>query len=71
MLVCFVLSPTPKPFGVTPAPGGGYANGNTAEGANAVFRLTSGTGNTAFGNEALLYNNTGSGKARSRIRSVM
>jgi len=34
---------------VTPAPDGGYAGGNTAEGQNALFSLTSGTYNTAVG----------------------
>ena len=33
VLVCFAL--LPEAHGVTPAPDGGYANGNTAEGLNA------------------------------------
>jgi Chaperone of endosialidase len=42
---------------VTPAPDGGYPNGNTAEGTNALFSLTNGFANTALGFQAL-YNNT-------------
>jgi trimeric autotransporter adhesin len=34
---------------VTPAPDGGYAGGNTAEGQNALLSLTTGTYNTAIG----------------------
>src|SRR6266404_1167552 len=56
-LACFVLSPTPSAFGVTPAPDGGYPNGTTAEGTNALFNLTTGADNTATGFDAL-YNNT-------------
>ena len=58
--ICFALSPAPKAFGVTPAPDGGYANENTAEGTNALFHLTTGDHNTANGFEALLNNTTGS-----------
>src|ERR1700741_4110029 len=66
----------PMAQAVTPAPDGGYANGNTAEGTDALFSLTSGTDNTAIGNLTLhsatsaigntaiggkaLYNNTSS-----------
>jgi Chaperone of endosialidase len=34
---------------VNPAPDGGYANGNTAEGQNALLNLTTGADNTAVG----------------------
>jgi hypothetical protein len=44
---------------VNPAPDGGYPNGNTAEGSNALFTLTTGKFNTAIGFEALLSNTTG------------
>src|SRR2546423_10569687 len=50
-LVCFALSPTAR--AVTPAPDGGYASGNTAEGTEALFSLTGGTDNTAIGNLTL------------------
>src|SRR5438045_3200422 len=52
---CFTFLPTLR--AVTPAPDGGYANGNTAEGDSALFSLTSGIDNTAIGAGAL-YSNT-------------
>jgi hypothetical protein len=55
VLACFVLSPTTQ--AVVPAPDGGYPNGNTAEGEDALFSLTTGENNTAVGFQAL-YNNT-------------
>lgn len=45
---------------VTPAPDGGYANANTAEGTSALFSLTSGTNNTALGFHALYDDTNGS-----------
>src|SRR5213083_172259 len=44
---------------VSPAPDGGYPGGNTAEGENALFSLTTGPYNTATGNHALYSNTTG------------
>jgi Chaperone of endosialidase len=58
-LACFALAPAPRAFGVSPAPDGGYAGANTAEGTNALFHLTSGISNTAIGFDALYYNTTG------------
>jgi uncharacterized coiled-coil protein SlyX len=56
----FALSPTPKVFGVTPAPDGGYSNNNTAEGTQALFHNTAnGTDNTAIGFQALFKNTDG------------
>ncbi len=60
VLACFALSPAPNAFGVTPAPDGGYAGNNTAEGTSALFSLTSGISNTAVGFQALYHNTTGS-----------
>ena len=54
----FGLSPTAR--AVSPAPDGGYANENTAEGDSALFSLTTGTHNTASGFQALFSNTTGS-----------
>ena len=58
VFACFALLP-PKAFGVLPAPDGGYANDNTAEGTNALFSLTTGANNTAIGSKALFGNTTG------------
>jgi Chaperone of endosialidase len=44
---------------VSPAPDGGYPNGNTAEGSGALFSLTNGAWNTALGWQALYSNNSG------------
>jgi hypothetical protein len=44
---------------VVPAPDGGYPSGNTAEGQNALFSLTTGGFNTAVGFLSLRSNTTG------------
>ena len=56
-LACFALSPMAR--AVVPAPDGGYPGGNTAEGEEALFSLTSGGYNTAIGSFALYSNTTG------------
>ena len=53
------FGPLPAARAVVPAPDGGYANWNTAEGTNALFHLTSGVYNTAIGGRALFSNTTG------------
>jgi hypothetical protein len=55
-LLCLGL--LPKSQAVSPAPGGGYPGGNTAEGQNALLSLTSGTYNTAVGLFSLESNST-------------
>jgi hypothetical protein len=58
VLLCFAFV-----FGaqaVVPAPDGGYPGGNTAEGQNALFSLTSGGFNTAVGFVSLRSDTTGS-----------
>jgi trimeric autotransporter adhesin len=57
ILVVFALSPITQ--AVSPAPDGGYAGGNTAEGQNALFSLTTGTYNTAVGFLSLRSNTDG------------
>lgn len=44
---------------VSPAPDGGYPNGNTAAGDAALFSLTNGAWNTALGLQALYHNSSG------------
>jgi len=58
VLVCFAISPMAQ--AVVPAPDGGYAGGNTAEGQNALFSLTTGGFNTAVGWFSLKSVTTGS-----------
>src|SRR5437763_6371629 len=54
---CF--GPLPITLALLPPPDGGYPNGNTAEGDNALFNLTTGSLNTATGFGALDFNTTG------------
>src|SRR5438034_5407169 len=56
--VCFALLQNAQ--AVLPAPDGGYAIRNTAEGKDTLFSLTTGTDNTAIGFNALINNTTGS-----------
>src|SRR5713101_7949314 len=56
-LAWFALSQTAQ--AVSPPPDGGYPEGNTAEGDDALLNLTTGSGNTAIGFQALLRNTTG------------
>ncbi len=58
VLACFALSPIAQ--AVSPAPDGGYPGGNTAEGQNALFSLTTGGFNAAVGFFSLFSNTTGS-----------
>jgi hypothetical protein len=56
-LGCFALSPQAR--AVDPPPDGGYPGNNTAEGDDALLRLTNGTDNTAVGFQALFNNSHG------------
>jgi Chaperone of endosialidase len=53
------VEPSQNAHAVSPPPDGGYPGGNTAEGTNALFSLTSGTYNTAVGLASLSNNRTG------------
>src|SRR5712672_3554798 len=59
LLALSVLALSPRARAVSPAPDGGYAGGNTAEGQSALLNLTSGTYNTAIGIYSLLSLDTG------------
>src|SRR6266404_5863919 len=56
-LALFAFVPASR--AVSPAPDGGYANGNTAEGSFALQSLTIGVNNTALGFGALFHNTSG------------
>ena len=58
VLACFRLAPMAQ--AVVPPPDGDYPGGNTAEGQDALFSLTTGTYNTATGDRALFSNTIGS-----------
>ena len=53
VLACFGLVQNTHALLPPPAPDGGYAGGNTAEGDGALFNLTTGLNNTAVGKDAL------------------
>src|SRR5437763_11985676 len=58
-VACFALLPPAR--ALNPAPDGGYATGNTAEGTNALFSLVTNLGfnETAIGFEALYTDRNG------------
>jgi hypothetical protein len=70
VIACFALALAPNAFGVTPAPDGGYAGNNTAEGTSALFSLTSGVSNTALGYQALYSNTTGNTNTATGFRAL-
>ena len=59
LLVLGLLALSPTARAVDPPPDGGYPGNNTAEGADALLHLTTGTDNTAIGFDALFSNTTG------------
>jgi hypothetical protein len=68
VLACFAL--LPRAQAVVPAPDGGYPNGNTAEGTNALFSLTNGVWNTAVGFEALSHDTAGKINTATGVRAL-
>ena len=60
LVVLGILALALRAHGVVTAPDGGYPGFNTAEGQNALFSLTTGTGNTAVGWSSLKSNQDGS-----------
>jgi hypothetical protein len=68
-LACFAVFPRAQ--AVVPAPDGGYPGGNTAEGENALFSLTTGANNTAIGFIALVSNTTGDFNTAEGFRALI
>ena len=68
-LACFAVFPRAQ--AVVPAPDGGYPGGNTAEGENALFSLTTGASNTAIGFIALVSNTTGDFNTAEGFRALI
>jgi len=68
VLGCFALSP--RAHAVNPAPDGGYPNGNTAEGEDALFSLTTGVWNTGLGFQALYHDTNGNFNTASGARAL-
>jgi uncharacterized coiled-coil protein SlyX len=68
LLVSFAL--LPRTQAVVPAPDGGYAGNNTAEGTLALFSSTSGIDNTALGFTALFHNTTGNYNTAEGFRAL-
>jgi len=68
LLVCFGLAPMAQ--AVVPAPDGGYPNGTTAEGTNALFSLTTGVWNTGTGSEALRHLTVGNQNTATGLRAL-
>jgi hypothetical protein len=58
-------------WAVSPPPDGGYDNANTAEGADALLHLTTGSNNTALGFTALQNNTTGDYNTATGSRALL
>ncbi len=61
---------SPIAHAVTSAPDGGYPNGNTAEGEDALFGVSSGFNNVAVGFEALYANTSGNENTGTGYRAL-
>jgi len=60
----------PQVQAVNPPPDGGYPGNNTAEGASALFSLTTGGSNTGLGSQALYFNTTGNYNSAEGFRAL-
>ncbi len=65
-----LLALLPGAQAVSPAPDGGYAGNNTAEGTSALFSLTTGIDNTALGFQALFHDTTGNSNTAEGFRAL-
>ena len=70
VLVALALASSPGAHAVTPAPDGGYPNGNTAEGEDALFSVSSGFNNVAVGFEALYASTSGNESTGTGYRAL-
>jgi len=61
----------PKAQAVDPPPDGGYRGGNTAEGFNALFRLSGGAHDTAVGDSALRDNTVGDNNTATGYHTLL
>src|SRR5881394_800978 len=68
VLAWFALSPSTR--AVLPAPDGGYANNNTAEGDDALYSNFNGSNNTANGYQALYSNINGTFNTASGVGAL-
>jgi hypothetical protein len=67
-ITCLAFLPDAR--AVVPAPDGGYAGANTAEGQNALFSRTNGIWNTAIGFEALKADSTGGSNTATGFQAL-
>jgi hypothetical protein len=70
VLVVVWLGLLPIAQAVVPAPDGGYAGGNTAEGTDALFSLNGGLYNTAVGLNALYTDSTGGRNTATGVNAL-
>lgn len=66
--MCLAFSPSAR--AITPAPDGGYPNGVTAEGTQALFSLSTGVWDTALGYQTLFNNAGGGSNTAAGVRSL-
>jgi hypothetical protein len=67
-IICIVVPQSTQ--AVSPAPDGGYAGNNTAEGTGALFSRTTGVNNTALGFDALYHDTSGSNNTAAGLQAL-